>query len=198
VESQANISSKSSTLQPLPFVSRLWFAWVCFFRVLFDGALAAGVKAAFFADTEAARADLASAAVVTSPTTPSEAPSYAALQLLALFQRQGRLVDFLKQDLAQFSDGEVGAVARVVHDGCRRALERHVHIDPIRAEPEGGPLELPRGFDAAEVKLTGMVQGEPPYRGVLRHRGWRATDLELPVAVDGHNPSILAPAEVEL
>jgi hypothetical protein len=86
----------------------------------------------------------------------------------------------------------------VVHDGCRKALETHAQIEPIRPEAEGARLELARGFDASEVKLTGRVEGEPPYRGVLLHRGWRATRLELPVAVDGHNALVLAPAEVEL
>jgi hypothetical protein len=126
---------------------------------------------------------------------PSSAP---ALQLLALLQREGRLVDFLKQDIAAFGDSDVGAVARVVHDGCRKALETHAQIEPIRPEAEGARLELAGGFDASEVKLTGRVEGEPPYRGILLHRGWRATRLELPVAVDGHNALVLAPAEVEL
>ena len=107
-------------------------------------------------------------------------------------------MDFLKQDIAAFGDSDIGAVARVVHDGCRKALETHARIEPIRSEAEGAPLELARGFDASEVKLTGRVQGEPPYRGVLLHRGWRATKLELPVPVAGHNALVLAPAEVEL
>ena len=191
----AQLEPDQSTQEPLPFLTRLWFAWVCFFLVLFDGAFAA-------------RARLARRAPAALPARPPPAPAAPraaepplptpALQLLALLQREGRLVDFLKQDIAAFGDSDVGAVARVVHDGCRKALESHAEIEPIRPEAEGARLELARGFDASEVKLTGRVQGEPPYRGVLLHRGWRATKLELPVPVAGHNALVLAPAEVEL
>jgi hypothetical protein len=45
---------------------------------------------------------------------------------------------------------------------------------------------------------VGNVHGAPPYRGTLRHRGWRAAGLTLPELVGGHDPSVLAPAEVEL
>jgi hypothetical protein len=183
-----------STLQPLPFLTRLWFAWVCFFLVLFDGAFAARARHARHSPA-ALPAKRPEPASPRAPEPPSSAP---ALQLLALLQREGRLVDFLKQDIAAFGDSDVGAVARVVHDGCRKALESHAEIEPIRPEAEGARLELARGFDASEVKLSGQVQGEPPYRGVLLHRGWRATRLELPMPVAGHNARVLAPAEVEL
>jgi hypothetical protein len=191
----AQLEPEPSTQEPLPFLTRLWFAWVCFFLVLFNGGFAA----------RAMRARRPPAALPAKPPPEPASPRAAqppssspALQLLALLQREGRLVDFLKQDIAAFGDSDVGAVARVVHDGCRKALESHAQIEPIRPEAEGARLELARGFDASEVKLTGRVQGEPPYRGVLLHRGWRATRLELPVAVDGHNALVLAPAEVEL
>jgi len=192
----SRLDTSSEAFAPLSFWTRLWFAWVCLVRVLFSGNDAARVYAAL-------RADRATSPRLAPPRSPAEISSAApattpALQLLALFQREGRLVDFLKQDIAAFSDADVGAAARVVHEGCRRALEAHAQIAPIRAEPEGGALELSPGFDISEVKLTGQVQGAAPYRGILRHRGWRATSFRLPVPVSGHNPSILAPAEVEL
>jgi hypothetical protein len=193
----AQLEPELSTLQPLPFLTRLWFAWVCFFLVLFDGAFAARARLARQAPA-ALPARREPAPAPAPPRAPEPASSTPALQLLALLQREGRLVDFLKQDIAAFGDSDVGAVARVVHDGCRKALESHAQIEPIRPEAEGARLELARGFDASEVKLTGRVQGEPPYRGVLLHRGWRATKLDLPVAVAGHNALVLAPAEVEL
>jgi hypothetical protein len=124
--------------------------------------------------------------------------STAALQLLALFQREGRFIDFLEQDLASFSDGEIGAVARVVHEGCRKALHEHARLTPLRAEEEGTSVRLEAGFNPAEVKLSGNLQGAAPYQGVLRHRGWRAAQVELPVPVKGHDASVIAPAEVEL
>jgi hypothetical protein len=191
----AQLEPSLSTLQPLPFLTRLWFAWVCFFLVLFDGVFAARARLARRPPAALPAQPPPPPVSPRAPEPPSPAP---ALQLLALFQREGRLVDFLKQDIASYGDGEVGAVARVVHDGCRKALESHAHIEPIRPEAEGARLELARGFDASEVKLSGRVQGEAPYRGVLLHRGWRATRLDLPVPVAGHNALVLAPAEVEL
>jgi hypothetical protein len=128
-------------------------------------------------------------------TEPDVSP---ALQLLALLQREGRLVDFLQQDLAGFGDAEIGAATRVVHDGCKRALTRHVKVAPIRNEAEGAKVTLEAGYAPAQIKLTGNVAGSAPYRGVLRHRGWRAESIDLPRAVGDHDARVLAPAEIEL
>jgi hypothetical protein len=188
----------------LPFLTRLWFAWLCFFRVLFDARFAArvwGVKepaALRPASDRSAAKSPALAAAPAAATTDGAVSMQSALQLLALLQREGRLVDFLQQDIASFPDGEVGAAARVVHEGCRKALQAHAEIAPVRAEDEGQRVRLEAGFDADEVKLVGDIRGEPPYAGVLRHRGWRASKLELPRIVGNHDPRVLAPAEVEL
>jgi hypothetical protein len=122
----------------------------------------------------------------------------AALQLLSLLQREGRLVDFLEEDIAGAADADIGAAARVVHQGCRKALHEHVELLPIREEEEGAKLTLQEGFDASSVKLTGNVQGKAPYTGSLRHKGWRAKKITLPTAVAGHDATILAQAELEL
>ena len=210
----------------LPVTTRLWFAWVCFFRVLFDPAFAGrawrarseepALPPAEPAPTKKLpRKKQASPAVPAPTTEPTPAAEPApvaaaprkedadagagpALQLLALLQREGRLIDFLEQDIAAFADAEVGAAARVVHEGCRKALREHTKLQPVRAEAEGASLTLPAGYDPAEVKLTGNVQGAAPYKGVLRHRGWRASSISLPVSMRGHDPRVLAPAEVEL
>jgi hypothetical protein len=195
----------------LPFVTRLWFAWACFFRVLFDGAFAAR---AWNVRGEAPAPALPPvetkappAAPVPAPTpAPAPAPALApeppsptaALQLLALLQREGRLVDFLEQDIVPFSDAEIGAAVRVVHEGCRKALRGHAKLAPVMKEEEGASVTVPVGFNPAEVKLSGNVQGSAPYKGTLRHRGWRASDLSLPTPVKGHDATVIAPAEVEL
>lgn len=121
-----------------------------------------------------------------------------ALQLLATLQREGRLIDFIQQDVTGFSDAEVGAAARVVHQGCRRALEQTIGIEPIRRESEGSSLVLDEGFDAKAHRLLGNVQGQPPYRGTLRHRGWRATRATLEQPMPAADLTILCAAEVEL
>jgi len=180
----------------LPLPTRLWFAWVCFFRVLFDGSFASRAWAA--GDAPALPAADAGARLAPSPPTGAPPPPLRALQLLSLLQREGRLVDFLQQDITTFPDADVGAAARVVHDGCRKALRAHATIEPVRTEDEGARVTLNEGFAPDEVKLTGSVGGQPPYAGVLRHRGWRATRLDLPQIMAGYDARVLAPAEVEL
>jgi len=185
-------------LPPVPFVSRLWLAWVCWFRIVFDGAFAARVQRAAQDEPSLPEPEKPKSLEAPKPSMPEPPPSTPALRFLALLQREGRLVDFLEQDVAGFSDADVGAAARVVHEGCRRALRAHAKLEPVRSEDEGASITLAQGFDPAEVKLVGNVQGSGPFRGKLVHRGWRAASLTLPAAVEAHDPSILAPAEVEL
>jgi hypothetical protein len=184
---------------PISFATRLWFAWACFFRVLFDGSFADRLwtvrDALPVAPVALAKLESSVSAV---PPTASAPSADAALQLLALLQREGRLVDFLEQDVGAFPDSDVGAAARVVHDGCRKALRAYATIVPVRDEEEGTRLTLAAGFSPSEVKLSGNVAGTGPYTGVLRHRGWRVANLTLATPVDGHDPHVLAPAEVEL
>ena len=132
-----------------------------------------------------------------APEQEAAAPSAnPALQLLTLLQREGRFVDFVQQELSTFSDAEIGAAARVVHEGCRRALRTHARIVSVRNEAEGAALTLERASE--DVKLVGNVAGSAPFRGVLRHRGWRVEELSLPKVVGAHDPALVAPAELEL
>lgn len=182
----------------LSLASRLVLAYVAFFKILFDGRFAARVQTA--------RADAEPALRLEAPVLPRaapppqlrEAPTDAALQLLALLQREGRFVDFVKEDVSAFSDAEIGAAARVVHDGCARALGEHLEITAIRGEAEEARVTLELGFAATGVRVTGNVRGEPPFTGTLRHRGWRAAKVRLPQLAEGHDVGVLAPAEVEL
>lgn len=122
----------------------------------------------------------------------------AALQLLGLLQREARFVDFVQEDVAGYADAEIGAAARVVHEGCRKVLREHFSIAPVRAEAEGSRVTLATGFDAAAVRLTGNVVGQAPFTGTLGHRGWRVDDVRLPQLTDGKAAAIVAQAEVEL
>lgn len=190
------------------FFTRLFLAWVAYFRVLFDPEFAAGVMR------------LREGTLVLPPPEPTEKPEKkpepeakkvkepppvlreagpdAALQLLGLLQREGRFVDFLEEDVSSFSDADIGAAARVVHDGCKKALDEHFTIEPIHEKEEGASVKVQKGFDAHALRLTGNVVGEPPYTGTLSHRGWRCTEVRLPKMSEGHDPKVLAPAEVEL
>lgn len=120
------------------------------------------------------------------------------LFLLGMLQREGRLIDFLQEDIAGYSDEQVGAASRVVHDGCRKVVKQYLNIEPVLAQSEGDSVDVPAGFDAARIRLTGNVAGNPPFKGSLKHHGWAARDVKLPVPSQAIDPKILAPAEVEL
>ena len=188
------------------FFSRLGLA----FKVLFDASLARRLvgerpEPPALEPVSAARQD-APPSREGSPKTMRSAkmdaaaiaddPASGALQLLAILQREGRFVDFLQQNIDTFPDAEVGAAARVVHEGCRRSLAKHAKVSSIRAESEGARVTLEAV--SGDVKLVGNVSGSAPYHGVLRHRGWRVEELTLPLRVGEHDPRVVAPAEVEL
>lgn len=121
-----------------------------------------------------------------------------ALALLGLLQREGRFVDFVRQPLDGFDDAQIGAAARDVHRGCRRVIDQHLAFEPVMPGDEQTTVSVPRGFDPAEVRLIGEAKGEPPYRGTLRHHGWRVTETKLPALAAGVDRTVIAPAEVEL
>jgi len=122
------------------------------------------------------------------------------VNFLATLQQRGRLLDFLMDDITAYSDAQVGAAARVVHDGCRAALKEHLGIRPVREEAEGSTVEVPADHAADEYRLVGRIAGEAPFTGTLVHRGWTVEEVRLPRLLrrdDGRMPTI-APAEVEL
>ncbi|MBD9356081.1 DUF2760 domain-containing protein [Methylomonas albis] len=132
------------------------------------------------------------------PVVLKEATPDAALQLLSLLQKEARFIDFIKEDVSAFSDAEIGAAARVVHQGCSKAVSEHFTLAAVSNDPEGNRVTLNKGFDAASFRLTGNIVGEAPFTGTLVHKGWQVTDLRLPKLTQGHNAKIVAPAEVEL
>ncbi len=127
--------------------------------------------------------------------TPSTEP---ALQVLALLQKEGRLVDFLMEDIASFGDAEIGAAARDVHRGCSKLLRERVRLERILPGAEGSAVTVPAGFDPSRIQVVGNVVGAPPYSGELRHQGWRAVSIDLPTVPPGADAHVLAPAEVEV
>jgi Domain of unknown function (DUF2760) len=122
----------------------------------------------------------------------------AALQVLGLLQKEARFIDFLKEDITAYNDADIGVAARVVHDGCNKALNEHFSLAPIRTEQEGSNITVPVGFDAAAIRLTGNIVGVAPFTGSLVHKGWQVTEVRLPKLTQGHNPNIVAAAEIEL
>jgi hypothetical protein len=175
----------------LTLLQRLSLAFGAFFGVLGDAALAARF--------DAVRQGPAAAPVAPPAPPPlKEASPDAALQLLALLQREARLIDFVGEELAAYDDAQIGAAARLVHEGCAKVLREHFTIVPVRSEAEGSRITLAAGFDAASVRLTGNVVGQAPFTGDLSHRGWRVTEVRLPRLAERHDARVLAAAEVEL
>ena len=132
------------------------------------------------------------------PVILKEATPDAALQLLGLLQKEARFIDFIKEDITSYSDADIGVAARVVHEGCNKALNEHFTLAPVRSEQEGGKITLQQGFDASSVRLTGNIVGSAPFTGTLIHKGWQVTNIRLPKLTQGHDAKILAAAEVEL
>ncbi|MBE0434276.1 MAG: DUF2760 domain-containing protein [Methylomicrobium sp.] len=133
-----------------------------------------------------------------APVVLKEATPDAALQLLSLLQKEARFIDFIKEDITAYNDADIGVAARVVHEGCNKAINEHFKLVAVHEGQEGNKVTLPKGFDAASIRLTGNIVGEAPFTGTLIHRGWQVADIRLPKLTAGHNAKIIAPAEVEL
>lgn len=122
-----------------------------------------------------------------------------AIQMLTILQRQGRFIDFLQEDLAAYSDEQVGAAVRNVHQGCKEALAQHLELKPIMSQEEGAQVTVQPGFDLQSIRLSGNVSGNPPFKGILRHHGWRVVRVDLPKPVrEQEKDWVVAPAEVEV
>jgi hypothetical protein len=121
-----------------------------------------------------------------------------ALHLLSLLQREGRLLDFLKEDLKQYDDAQIGAAVRSIQESCQKTLNEYITLKPVMEQEEGEEVTIQPGFDVSAVRLTGNVTGSPPFKGILQHRGWRVTKFSMPSLSATQNPNIIAPAEVEM
>jgi hypothetical protein len=195
-------------------MSRITLAFSSFFRLLFGGNLSPeavnylpeDVKPKLLTEKSESTSE---AETEKKPAKKKEPPKKktsdnkelhrdGALALLALLQREGRLVDFLLESLDDYKDVDVGAAVRDIHRGCSKVLEEHLVLEAVMPGAEDDDVSVPDGFDPGEVRLVGEVKGDPPFKGVLRHHGWRATDVKLPTLSDGVDRRVIAPAEVEI
>ena len=172
-------------------MSRIVLAFRSFFAILFTGKLPGDIAQA-----------LGFGAPKTQPAAPKPPPqarpSDGALQILGILQRDSRLIDFLMEDISAYSDDQVGAAVRTLHDQSRESLNRYLHLAPVIDAVEGSFTKLETN-DPATVKLLGNVPVKgKAHGGLLRHKGWRAEKVDLPPLPPGQNASILAPAEVEI
>jgi uncharacterized protein DUF2760 len=132
------------------------------------------------------------------PPPPPPKRSAEPLRLLALLQREGRVLDFFLEDISGANDEQVGAGVRELHRKAQAALKEHLTLEPVLPQAEGETVEVKPGFDPSAVRLTGNVTGQPPFRGTLQHHGWRVKDYHLPAPPEGQDPFVIAPAEVDL
>ena len=170
-------------------MSRILLAFRAFFAILFQGGLSAKLKT-----------DLGLAPSAPRPAAPSvpQPPNPAhALQLLAILQRDSRLLDFLMEDIASYDYDQIGAAVRSLHDQARDTLARYLSLQPVIDGVEGA-YTRPATADPAAVKFIGNVPATKPEGGTLRHKGWRAAKVDLPALNPKQDASIIAPAEIEI
>jgi hypothetical protein len=123
------------------------------------------------------------------------------LRVLAVLQRDGRLIDFLQEDIDLYTDSQIGAAVRDIHRGCRKALNEYLAIEPVMNAKEEENVTIPANFDPSAIRLIGNVNGSPPFHGVLKHHGWRARATQLPALLAtraSDDSAVLSPAEVEI
>jgi hypothetical protein len=168
-------------------MSKISLAFRCFFALLFSGKLSPELIDELGIKPKAASA----------PAVPTVRTSDGALQMLSILQRDARLLDFFLEDIAPYSDEQVGAAARSMHGPARETIERYVKLAPVVDGVEGTYVKAP-SKDAAQIKFLGNVPATPPDGGTLRHRGWRAASVALPPVNPRQDMTILAPAEIEV
>lgn len=155
------------------------------------------VKALTFRHLPTATSSAATADLTATPGPGAEAE---VITLMGIFQEKGRLIDFLMDDITGYSDAQVGAAGRVVHEGCKAALQEHFRIVPISAEREGAQVTVPAEAAGIDYRMVGKVQGQPPFSGTLVHKGWKAESVHLPRMLENTADRLppIAPAQVEL
>ena len=182
-------------------MGRVWTAIRAFFGSLFNGETSERVRLALDVATsvpEIVQQRLPEPAVKPVAVAPKPVVNEA-LILLGSLQREARLIDFLQEDLSNYSDEQVGATAREIHRDASAVFQRFFAIQPVLTETEGTKIEVPMGFDANRFRLTGKLSGDAPYHGVLRHAGWEATRCELPTFLGSESAArVFAPAEIEI
>ena len=181
-------------------MNRVFLAFGCFFNILFRGQLSDPALAALGLSRRGGAAAASPKAAAPGPaaaTTASVKTSDGALQILSIMQRDSRLLDFLMEDLTTYSDDQIGAAVRELHDQCRDSVSRYITLQPVIDGVEGTFAQAP-SKDPGIVKFVGNVPATPPSGGTLRHKGWRASKVDLPALAARQDATIIAPAEIEI
>jgi Domain of unknown function (DUF2760) len=174
-------------------LNRIALAFRSFFALLFSGSLSDDL----LRDMGLIRREAVLAPKPVAPPPPVVRTSDGALQMIAILQRDSRLVDFLMEDISSYADDQIGAAVRELHDQCRDSLARYVKLEPVIDGVEGTYAKSP-SKDPNLVKFVGNVPAKPPEGGTLRHKGWRAAKVDLPALGAKQDAAVVAPAEIEI
>jgi hypothetical protein len=181
-------------------VARIGIAFSAFFRALFHAGFAQQILDIQLGKTITALSTpdrLAPSAPTPTPVEPPK-PQIDPLQLVSILQREGRLIDFLMEDIQGLPDAQIGAAVREVHRKTAKALTDHVTFVPVVETLEDEKMTVPAGYDPSSIRVVGKLGAHPPYTGFVRHRGWKASELKLQPLPAGQNPHIITPAEIEV
>ncbi|GEM_PF-927134 len=122
-----------------------------------------------------------------------------ALYTLVLLQREGRFVDFIKEDIKNYEDAQIGAAVRQIHSGCAKIVNENFKLKALYdTKKEGEKITVSENFNAEEIRLSGNVPPNGPYKGILRHKGWTSQGVNLPKKIGKSNSLVVCPAEVEI
>lgn len=193
-------------IQPLSFGARFVGAFGQFFKYMADGKYAATCRRVQDGELLASETEpkVVTETVEVIREVPTPAPALdsvsvdGAYQVLQLMQHEARFIDFLQENIDQYSDAEVGAASRQVHKGCHKVLAQNFVIKPVHTAQENSRVEVPADYDNKQIQLEGQVMGKGPYTGTLIHPGWQVVESNLPKVSSTDGLNIIAPAQVEV
>ena len=120
------------------------------------------------------------------------------VQLLSSLQEKGRLIDFLMEDIKDYDDAQIGAAVRNIHQDCRKLLKEYFPLVPAIDAPEDSEFTVNEGFNPSHIKLSGNIGSKPPFKGIVRHGGWKVSEVKMPLRASNIDKNIVAPAEIEI
>lgn len=117
---------------------------------------------------------------------------------LNLLQREGRLVDFLMEDVSAFSDAQIGMAVRQIHENSAGCIKKYFSPEKVITEQENSDYSVPADYDVTTLRVTGNVKNGVAQIGKIQHGGWKVGSLQLPKVVGALNTTVIAPGEVEV
>src|SRR5258708_17604138 len=114
------------------FWKRIALAFRCFFSILFHAAIPNDIAQKRVKPTGPHAPAVAAPSVsgLKEGERPASEVFDRAVQMLALLQRDGRLIDFLAEDISVYSDVHLGGHLLTIHDSLRQFLDPYLILYP--------------------------------------------------------------------